>query len=63
MTADLRPYIDINWRVKFRAFYITFAQYSDHKSIPLPGLPGDFGSELYRYDNHGVFIDVAVVWR
>lgn len=51
--------LDISWSVKFRAFGITFGNYSDHKVIPVPTLPMQ-PHILYSYNDHGVVVKVEL---
>lgn len=47
--------------VKFRAFFITFANYSQTWDIPLPPIPVPPGMVLIHFDQQGVKLDVTVV--
>ena len=52
-------------QVKFRAFFITFAQFSQTWDIPIPvpaGVPGLIpGASLVHFDKQGVKLDVVIV--
>lgn len=55
----MKPYLQIIWRVRFRAFGITFGTISDHKAIAIPdGLPYQ---TWYSYNDHGIMVSVATV--
>lgn len=60
------PYINVSWSVKFRAFGVTFGNYSDSKHIPLPDILTLVGNLLathtiYSYNDHGVQVNVSLV--
>lgn len=60
------PYIKIEWSVKFRAFGVTFGNYADKVTVPLPAIVSLAGNlvqphQLYSYHDHGIQITVHLL--
>ena len=60
------PFINVSWSVKFRAFGVTYGNYSDSKHIPLPSILSLAGQllaahQIYSYNDHGVVVSVSLV--
>lgn len=56
-------YLKVSWSVKFRALGVTFGNYSDHRSLPLPSyfsLAQSIIHTPYNYNDHGIQITVSL---